>query len=203
MEKRPAEHWEQRYRTGDLPWDSGEVEPQLRQVLDQLHISGQRALEIGCGTGTNAIELARRGFEILALDVSQSAIDMATRKAEAAGVKGVMFQCHDIIESLPVEPASTHLVFDRGCFHAVADEDRLVFSQRVADALRPGGYWLCLCGNADETTEGGPPRLSAAQIAEVVEPHFEIHRLIRKHFKRPCDPAYQSHLSWQVLLRRR
>ena len=200
---RTAEHWEERYRTGDMPWDSGEAEPQLIEVLEELGLGAGRVLEIGCGTGTDAIELARRGFEVLAVDIAQGAIDRARRKAETAGVQGVAFRRLDVVASAPVEPRWADFVFDRGCFHALTDEQRVRFVLRVADALPPGDYWLCLCGNADEKSDGGPPRLSATQIISVVEPHFELQKLVRKQFERLRDSHEPSHLSWQVLLRRR
>ena len=78
--------WNTRYVEGDLPWDSGLASRELRRVLDETGIAPCRALELGCGTGTNAIELARRGFDVTAVDCAPRALEIAQRKATAAGV---------------------------------------------------------------------------------------------------------------------
>ena len=160
-ERRSREYWEDRCHTCDLPRDSGEVEPELIEALDRMRIVAGSVLGIGCGTGTNAIELIWPGFDVVAIDVSQRVIDMATEKAGAAGIGSVVFRRHDMVESAPVVLASMDQVFDRGCFDSLTDEQSGVSARHVAKVLRHGGYWLCLCGNADEATEGGPPRLSA------------------------------------------
>ena len=78
--------WNARYKQGELPWDSGLVSRELKRVLDEAHIAPCRALELGCGTGTNAIELARRGFDVSAVDCAQRALEIAQQKAIDAGV---------------------------------------------------------------------------------------------------------------------
>ncbi|MFW6060405.1 MAG: SAM-dependent methyltransferase, partial [Phycisphaeraceae bacterium] len=62
MATRDAQEWEQKYRTGDTPWDSGEPAPQLLDLLQHrqpLDLPGHHALEVGCGTEDNAILLAQ------------------------------------------------------------------------------------------------------------------------------------------------
>src|SRR5206468_10448480 len=58
----------QRYVEGNIPWDSGVPEAELVRLLDAGTLAGKTVLEIGCGTGTNAVELARRGFVVTAMD---------------------------------------------------------------------------------------------------------------------------------------
>lgn len=201
---RSAETWDQRYHSGDLPWDSGEVDENLLQTLEMLQLRGGRALEIGCGTGTNAIALARLGFEsVTALDIAPKAIEMARAKVSAAGVANITLLALDIIAAPPAPAASIDFAFDRGVFHSVSDEQRPIFARRVAEALRPGGWWLSLCGNADDKTPGGPPRLTAAHIAAVVEPLFEIHALDRSRFRKVRESASDNFINWRVLLRKR
>ena len=161
------------------------VDENLLEVLPQLKLSGGQALEIGCGTGTNAIAIASHGFtHVTATDLSPKAIEMAKAKAAAPGSMATIdFKVNDIIASAPVPSASVGFVFDRGVFHSVSNDHRPIFARRVADALASGGWWLSLCGNADDKTEGGPPRLTAAHIATVVEPLFEIHTLSRSRFR--------------------
>ena len=76
-------------------------------------------LNIGCGTGMNAIWLAQRGFETVGMDIAPTAIERAREKAGRAGVANVRFVCGDILETLPVARCSVDLVLDRGYFPVV------------------------------------------------------------------------------------
>jgi methyl halide transferase len=58
--------WNDRYRDGDLPWDTGQNSSELQRVLGRNPIQPCRALELGCGTGTNSVWLAQQGLKLLA-----------------------------------------------------------------------------------------------------------------------------------------
>ena len=190
----------QRYEIGDLPWDEGVPSAHLVELVDRLGLERARVLEVGCGTGTNAIWLAGRGFDVVAVDMSSKAIELATDKAAAAGVDSIRFRCLDLIKEPPVRDGSIDFVFDRGVFHSVSKESRAAYSERVYHALRPGGHWFSLCGNADERTEGrGPPRLTATEIVTVVERRFCLLELSASRFRRDETSA----LGWRILYRRR
>src|SRR5882762_10631965 len=75
-----------RYARGETPWDSGKPSAELLRVLDAKKLTGATVLEFGCGSGTNAIELARRGFHVVATDIVEQAIRAARDKARAAAV---------------------------------------------------------------------------------------------------------------------
>src|SRR5689334_15379863 len=72
------------YASNQKPWDSGEVSAELKRVLDAGQLPGKTLLEFGCGTGTNAIELARRGYDVTAIDFVPQAVDVARAKAAEA-----------------------------------------------------------------------------------------------------------------------
>src|SRR5262245_19234876 len=75
--------WNARYAAGDRPWDTGIPDEHLVELVTAGAIAPSRTLEIGCGTGTNALWLAGRGFEVLGIDVAPLAIDRARAKASA------------------------------------------------------------------------------------------------------------------------
>jgi ubiquinone/menaquinone biosynthesis C-methylase UbiE len=197
-------NWEERYQTEEnLPWDTGEPAPELISFLSQPENSTiSQALDIGCGTGTNAIWLAQKGISVVATDLAPSAIQIALKKAEAQGVK-VDFKVGDICQTNPVPENSQDLVFDRGVFHVIPKEQRHLFAERAARALKPGGFWLCLAGSKDEEREDpsiGPPQLSALDIIEKIEPYFMVYQLGRSYFEKIRDRSY---LAWHGIFRKR
>ena len=196
----PRERWNARYETGDLPWDTGRHDRDLAAVVADTPVRPCRALEVGCGTGTNAIWLAARGFDVTAVDVSSTAVAQATEKAAKAGIT-VQFAEVDVVHGgLPDGPFG--FVFDRGCFHSVdGPAERTAFARQVADCLESGGLWFSMIGSTDAPPrETGPPQLSAAEIAEAVEPLFEIRSLTASHFdSEQPNPAP----AWLCLLRKR
>ena len=166
--------WEQRYREGDLPWDSGRPDPHLLAVMEAYGLASGKALEIGCGTGTNAIWLEGAGLDVVGVDLSPTAIERARAKAAAAGA-GCRFLTTDfLVEDVPGGPFD--LVYDRGCFHVFDEVDvRAHFVARVASLLAPEGVWHSMIGSTDgPPREVGPPRRSLVDIASAVEPHFEL-----------------------------
>jgi SAM-dependent methyltransferase len=199
----PATRWEQRYREGDIPWDKRCPESQLIEAALELDWPAPLALDLGCGTGDNAMALAERSYEAIGLDVSGTAIAIAKQRATDAGLDRAKFICCDVLQPLPVErPAG--LVIDRGCYHVFEETDRVKLAERVAGVLAPDGYWIMLCGNADEQRgEGqeGPPQLTAGQVIGPVEHHFIVERLEQARFT--GSDGHPTHLAWRVVLRRR
>lgn len=204
IETRSAEHWNERYVGGDLPWDTQQAERRFVEVVGELQPPTRRAMDLGCGTGTNALWLGREGFETIGIDIAAAAVERARQRAREAGLEQVRFACASVLDPLPVEPGTIGVATDRGCFHTVGADDRPRYAQRVAEALAAGGWWVMICGSADEIRaegEHGPPQLTAGQIAAAVEPRFEVHRLERSSFTGSDDRP--THIAWRGVLRRR
>ncbi|GAB4121400.1 MAG: class I SAM-dependent methyltransferase [Roseiflexaceae bacterium] len=101
---------------------------------------GERVLELGCGTGEDALWLARRGVQVLATDQSQGMLAVATAKAQAAGygqrIDTAMLDLSDLQLAAPV--SSFDGVFSNfGALNCVAD--RHAVASFLARMLRPGG----------------------------------------------------------------
>jgi SAM-dependent methyltransferase len=167
--------WNDRYASGEpLPWDTGEPEPMLVEMIESRVIAPGRTLEVGCGTGTNAIYLAQHGFEVVGIDISPLAIENARAKAHR--------RCHFETIDFLSEAASGgpfQFVFDRGCFHTFDEERECArFARRVAEALVEDGVWLSLIGSTEgPPRDVGPPRRSAREIMNAIEPSMEILQL--------------------------
>jgi len=190
--------WNENYAAGTLPWDTGVADPLLVEVIEAGGLPVGRALDIGCGTGTNAIWLAQHGYGVLGVDIAPLAIEQANRKLPS-GV-ACRFATVDFLAEAP-QGGPFELAFDRGCFH-VFDEasERDTFAKRVASVLAPGGVWLSLIGSTEgPPRDAGPPRRSVRDVAEAIEPHLEILSLRSAEFRDGPAPAK----AWVCLARRR
>jgi SAM-dependent methyltransferase len=190
--------WEERYQTGDMPWDTPEPDERLVDFVQAGRATG-RALEVGCGTGTNCVWLARAGLEVLGLDVSPTAIEQA--KAKATGLPHCRFETLDFLRD-EVAGAPFDFVFDRGFFHVFdSAADRSRFARRVADLLVPRGAWLSLIGSTEgPARDQGPPRRSLCDVANAIEPVLEIVQVTTFDFH--ADIASQAR-AWACVARRR
>lgn len=194
-----SKSFEERYVDGETPWELNRADGNLIRVIDEHNIAGGNALDIGCGSGDNVIWLVQQGFTVVGCDSSPTAIEQAQYKTSKAGISCSLHALDFLTESLPKSPFD--FIFDRGCFHSVAEHDRGTFAAKCADIMADKGLWLSLIGNADETRkEGGPPQLSANQITSIIEPHFKILRLTAALFDSELDPPPRC---WICLMQRR
>src|SRR5439155_8349298 len=111
-----AIRWDNRYKGGDTPWDTGFPSTELERSLAEMQLPPGRALELGCGTGTNTVWLAQHGFDCTGVDLSPRAIARARQRADEAGVQ-VNFLEADLT-ALPDLGGPFDFLFDRGCYHA-------------------------------------------------------------------------------------
>jgi SAM-dependent methyltransferase len=190
--------WNESYVAGKPPWDSGLVSKELIRVLETEKIPLGRAVELGCGTGTNAIYLASRGFDVTGLDCASVALEQARKKADAAGAKVNFLEADLCRLELELEPFD--FIFDRGCYHSVREIDIAGFLKSLRRLSRPGTWYLLLAGNANE--EGpGPPKVHEHEIRIDLESLFEI-QFIREFRFEVTDPP-EGFLAWSCLMTRR
>jgi 2-polyprenyl-3-methyl-5-hydroxy-6-metoxy-1,4-benzoquinol methylase len=118
------------------PWDSGISPPELLKFIDD-HPAG-RAIDLGCGTGTNVITLARNGWQVTGIDFASRAIQIAKRKAKKANMTAAI-AVGDVTRLNNIS-GPFDLALDMGCFHGV--EDRVAYLSELKRILASGGYWL-------------------------------------------------------------
>jgi SAM-dependent methyltransferase len=196
----PEDRFNEHYKEGSTPWDIGRPDFNLVHTVTTVPIAPCKALEIGCGTGDNAIWLAEQKFDVIGIDASEIAIDKAGEKAARANVT-CTFDVLNILKR-SVEGSPFGFAFDRGCFHTLdSPSERKTFAEQVNRHLAEDGLWLSLIGNADEKRLGpGPPRRTAGDIVSAVEPYFEILSLVSSRFEAhlPAPPR-----AWVCLMRKR
>ena len=203
---RLIERWDQAYRDQRAPtegwsvgarrrppWDTGVPADDLKQAVEQGVIRPCRTVELGCGSGTNAIYLASKGFDVTAIDVAPTALSIAEAEAQKAGV-GVRWLLADVLAPPELEPFD--FIFDRGCYHNVRYVDAAAFMESVRRLSRPGTRFLVLSLNRD-----GPPGVREEQMRGDFSPLFEFEWLRESGIETREGEARRP--AWSVMLRRK
>jgi 2-heptyl-1-hydroxyquinolin-4(1H)-one methyltransferase len=167
------DEWETAYRRGTPPWDAGKPHAELLRVLEESHLRPETVLEIGCGTGADAMVLAKRRFELTVIDCSPIAIERARLRAERYDAM-LRFVNEDIFDFAKT-CGQFDLVYESGVYHAL----RLRYLDRYLDALwrvtKPGSYYFCLAGApSSEPIENGPPTVTEDEIRNELGRLFEF-----------------------------
>ena len=139
------DRWDAFYgnRARPCPFFVTSPDESLAGWVDDGLIRPGSAIDLGCGAARNAIFPARRGFSVEAVDYSQTAIDWARERVDAAGAE-VVLRCQSVF-NLDLTPGSYDLVYDSGCFHHIAPHRRQRYVELVASALKPGGWFGLTC----------------------------------------------------------
>jgi SAM-dependent methyltransferase len=138
-------HWEEHYGERDRVW-SGRVNARLAEVVSTLEPG--RALDLGCGEGGDACWLAERGWTVVAVDISDTALQRAAADADARGLGDrVEFAQHDLSDGFP---DGTFDLISAQFLHSTIPLDRPGILKYAANAVRPNGLLLIV-------DHAGPP----------------------------------------------
>ena len=196
---RLLERWDSAYRGGrGAPWDTGRPSSDLKQAVKDGTLRPCRVVELGCGTGTNAIYLANKGFDVTAVDIAPTALSLARQKAAKAGQK-VQWLLADVLAPPKLKPFD--LIYDRGCYHGVRQQQAAAYVAAVNRLSQPGTRLLILAGNAKESG-GGPPRVTEEQLRDDFAAEWDLVWLRETRFD-TADADRKGALAWSALLRRK
>ena len=133
------------------PWDTGISPPELLEFI-QNHPHG-RAIDIGCGTGTNVVALASAGWSVTGVDFAPRAIQLARQKVSQAGLRA----------ELLVRDAATlqgidgpfDFALDLGCFHGIPRSGQIKYLEQLQRILARDGFWLMYGFIKSESDQAG------------------------------------------------
>lgn len=163
--------FEWRYWRGQTPWDTRITPPEVVEFLESA--APGRALDLGCGTGTNAIELARRGWGVTGIDFAPKAIRSARRRALRAGVE-IDFRVGDVTDLSDLVGPYDY-VLDIGCLHALAGPGLKKYAAGLARLVRPGGRYM-LYAWLPRSRRGESRGLGPEEVGALFAPAFEVTR---------------------------
>ncbi len=195
--------WDLPYQIeGMAIWDTKQPSSELKRVVESGQLKPCRAVEIGCGTGNDAIYLAEQGFDVTAIDISPTALNIAERKATKQGVK-VQWLLADILQPPPLEEFD--FVYDRGCYHEVRQHHAKDYVASIRKLTHDASKILILAGNANKDSYWrfhGPPRVREQDIRKDFATGFRILHLSEFRFD-PAPPDREGALAWSILLQRK
>jgi methyl halide transferase len=198
---RLLEQWDADYRHDRPPlWDAGRPSHELRRVVEDGTIRTGRAVELGCGSGTDAIYLASKGFDVTAIDIAPSALRQAQEKARKAGVQ-VRWLLADVLAPPQLDPFD--FIYDRGCYHEVRNQNLAAYLETVRRYSHPGTRFVLLAGSINEMVlDYGPPRLAEQEIRNDFAAFFDFEWFMESRFE-IASPGAMGPLAWVVLMRRK
>ncbi len=167
--------WDLLYLIGKTPWNTGITPPELRAVVEGGRVTPGRALDLGCGTGTNVVYLALHGFETFGVDVSSRAISQARRKLARAQVNRRAYVFVGDVTRLDVLPITGlfDLALDVGCLHNLDAPGRERYAAGLASRMTPGGLYL-LYAFGPRVIRGRQAGLTLEQAERLFAPAFEL-----------------------------
>lgn len=198
-EKRPAayERFTQAYERGNPPWDTNIAPPELVAAVEGPGaLPAGRALDLGCGTGTNSLYLALHGWDVTGIDFIASAIEFACEKQRHAGTRAgkARFLVGDVtnLDVLGLEAGYT-LLFDLGCLHSIDVPARARYAQGVTQMAAPGALFLLYGFMPNQLVENN---LTRPEIQALFGSAFTLERVVES-LDRPGITA-----AWYWLRRR-
>jgi ubiquinone/menaquinone biosynthesis C-methylase UbiE len=184
-----------RYPLKRLPWELGRPREVLVDLVESEQIMPCETLDLCCGAGTNPVYLAKKGFDVTAMDISDRAVEYAIVKANQAKVN-INFLIGDFV-SLPFRNDVFNFIFDFGCFHHVEVENRATFIEGVNRVLEPGYTYFMVCFSDKNSLAWN--HFSRKQINDLFRDFFEIEQI--KHISSQ-ESDKKTRFFYEVLMKK-
>ena len=169
------------------PWFNDQLDQDISEYLVANGLHGQDILDLGTCSGSQAIELARRGHRVVGTEISETALEKAKLAAAAETGLAISFLMDDIANS-HLGDNQFDLVLDRGCYHCICSFNHEEYVANVQRVLRPGGVFLLKVMSSEEERYrsfdkvGGrevqmPFHFTEKQLQTLMSPHFVIEQM--------------------------
>lgn len=184
--KKQFEHFEEVYK-GDIdaiPWNHEEPPELLVGLVESGQVKVGRALDLGCGLGNYVIWLAGQGFDVVGVDGSPTAVEVAKRNAKRKKVK-CGFVVADLTGKWPDLGKPFDFIYDWGLLHHIMPEHRGKYVENVHDVLKPVGKYASLCFNEKDTSFEGTGKYRGTHLGTGVylSSEKELRELYERFFR--------------------
>lgn len=161
------------YVTGQARWDTNITPPEVVDLIEREGFGPGKAIDLGCGTGTNCIFLARHGWQAVGIDYVARPIRQARRKARRSGVEDrTRFFVADVNRLDEGDLGGPFdLALDIGCGHSLLAEAHGAYAAEIARLIRPGGVFMLYMFRSTPGRERG---MSAAAVERLFAPQFRL-----------------------------
>lgn len=173
---RPDIDWDAAYRKdAPPPWSIGRPQPELAALVDQCRIRSE-VLDAGCGHAALSLALAARGYSVLGLDASPTAVAAA---AAEQGLTAAAFERADVT-SFRGYDGRFSTILDSGLFHSLPPERRQDYLQSIFRAAAPGAWLYILAfaagafGDEDAGDRPGPRGLTEEELRDSVSTLWDV-----------------------------
>jgi len=154
------------------PWSIGEPQPEIAALIEQGKFRGD-VLDVGCGEAAVDLYLAERGFTTVGLDLSPTAIELATAEAVKRGLTNASFEVADI-SAFGGYDGRFNTIVDSTLFHSIPVEAREGYQQSVARAAAPGASYYVLVFDRAGLPNGPANPVTEDELREVVSKYWTI-----------------------------
>jgi SAM-dependent methyltransferase len=178
----PGMDWDAAYRQeAPPPWSIGGPQPELGTLIDQGKIRSD-VLDSGCGHAALSLALAERGYTVVGLDASATAVEAAAAVAAGRGLTTATFAQADVT-SFRGYDGRFSTILDSGLFHALPPESREDYMQSIFRAAAPGAglYILAFAAGALGDQAGGdrpgPRGFTETELHDAVATLWQVDEL--------------------------
>jgi len=211
LEKRNEEWWDKFYsdREKPIPFFKNIPDESLVSYCTSNILTKEKALDIGCGNGRNSIYLAKQGFDVIGIDISNQSISWA-KELSINYTNKLFFKCQSLFE-FEAEPESFNFINDSGCFHHIKPHRRGQYFESILKYLKDDGYFSMTCFNLDgganisdydvyrDYSMHGGLGFSQNKLRKILETYFNIVEFRQMYESNNPDVFGKSFL-WVVLM---
>jgi len=187
------------YRIGLTPWDQHEISEPLTDLIKNG--TPGHLLDVGCGTGKDAVFAATNGWRVTGIDPVSPALRTARAAAAEAGVEVRLV--HGDITRLRVSDIGDDFtaVQDMGCIAGLSDKGQAAAAGLVTAVSRPGARLLLFYFGPGGAIRPGPRRMRPAQVPSLFAGwDVEMHRPADEVVVR--GPLRDAPRFWHLLVKR-